>query len=130
MSDPSGMIGCMIEYPITLTELRKNIGEVVMAATYGDARYVVTRFGKEIAFVGGLADLQYTRDRDERLLKRKAEAPVQPPPPLDPLDELRQMHARGEEIPWPRTPEERELQFRLAQEIGERLMQEARAARA
>jgi hypothetical protein len=115
----------MIEYTLTLTELRKYIGEIVMAATYGDARYVVTRFGKEIGFVGGLPDLQLARDRDERALKRMARDIANPPPPPDPLDQLRQMHARGEPIPTARTPEERELEFKLAMEIGERLMREA-----
>ena len=119
------MLGAMIEYPVTLSELRKTIGEVVMAATYGDARYVITRFGKEIAFVGGLADLEFARDRDERVLKKIAVDIAFPPAPLDPLDELRQMHARGEDIPWPRTKEEWKLQSRLAQEIGERLLREA-----
>ena len=130
MSDPSGMLDAMIEYPITLTELRKYIGEIVMAATYGDARYVVTRFGKEIAFVGGLADLQFTRDRDERMLKEKAKEALQPPsrpPPRDLLDEWRQMHARGEEVPSPETPEEWKLYCQLAHEIGQRLMAQAEA---
>jgi hypothetical protein len=103
------MLAGMTEYRVTLWELRKLIGEVVVSAAYGDARYVISRYGKEIAFVGGPADLQITRDWDNRMLAQKAKELASPPPPPDPLDELRQMHSQ------------------LAMEIGDKLMREAKA---
>jgi len=122
------MLSGMIEYKVDLLAARDSLGHIVMAATYGDARYVIRRYGKVIAFVGGIADLEYLHDRDKEFLALVAKQVAKPAPPADPLDELRKMHQRGEQVPWPRTPEEVKLHARLALEIGEKLIRAATTA--
>jgi hypothetical protein len=117
----------MTEHPIELTEARDLLGHIVMAAAYGERRYVVRRYGKEIAFIGGVGELALAREREGENLAQKAMEAPNPPPPPDPLDVLRQMHRRGEDLPWPRTPEEWKVHHALAAEIGEKLLREAEA---
>ena len=66
----------------------------------------------------GIAELEALRD----LQDAEAEPEPQPRTQADPLGELRQRYEQGEILPSPRTEEERELHFRLAKEIGERLL--------
>jgi hypothetical protein len=87
-----------------------------MAAAYGPSRFVIQRYGKTVAAVVGIAELEALRDLQD------AEAEPQPRKRADPLDELRQRYEQGEVLPSPRTKEERELHFQLAKEIGERLL--------
>jgi hypothetical protein len=90
-----------------------------MAAAYGSSRFVIQRYGKTVAAVVGIAELEALRD----LQNAEGEPEPQPQPRrrVDPLDELRQRYEQGEILPSPRTSEERELHFRLAQEIGAKL---------
>jgi hypothetical protein len=88
-----------------------------MAAAYGPSRFVIQRYGKTVAAVVGIAELEALRD----LQDAEGEPEPQPRKRADPLDELRQRYEQGEILPSPRTNEERELHFRLAQEIGARL---------
>jgi len=73
------------EHKLGLYEARNTLGTLVMAAAYGPARFVIQRYGKTVAAVVGIAELEALRDLQ---------------------------NAEGEP----------ELHFRLAKEIGERLL--------
>jgi len=64
----------MNEVLVDLKEARDTLGQLLVAATYGDRRYVILRYGKEIGFIGGLADLGAARERDVPVT-----APASPP---------------------------------------------------
>ncbi len=103
------------EHKLGLYEARNTLGTLVMAAAYGPRRFVIQRYGKTVAAVVGIAELEAIRD----LQNAEGEPEPQPRKRADPLDELRQRYEQGEILPSPRTEEERELHFRLAVEIGE-----------
>jgi hypothetical protein len=71
-----------------------------------------------------LRDLQETKEAAKQSGRPGGE---EPPPaasaPPDPLDELRRKYQRGEALPWPRSREEWEVNWRLAAEIGEKLIE-------
>jgi hypothetical protein len=108
------------EHKLGLYEARNTLGTLVMAAAYGPARFVIQRYGKTVAAVVGIAELEALRDLQDA--QGEPEPQLPPPQRADPLDELRQRYEQGEILPSPRTEEERELHFRLAKEIGERLL--------
>jgi hypothetical protein len=63
----------MTEYFVDLKEARDTLGQILLAATHGGRRYVIRRYGKEIGFIGGVAELSAQRERD-KAAKRPASA--------------------------------------------------------
>ncbi|HUJ25716.1 MAG TPA: hypothetical protein VLW85_06845 [Myxococcales bacterium] len=112
----------MIEYEMDLVQARQDIGHMLIAACYADVRYVIRRYDKVVGFFGGVGDLERLHAYEKRTEPPK---PAETAQPTDPIDELRQMYARGEPLPDPKTPEEKALQWKFFAEIGEQLLREA-----
>ncbi|TMA25946.1 MAG: hypothetical protein E6J78_15980 [Deltaproteobacteria bacterium] len=112
------------EFRVNLLEARETLGTIVMAAAYGNGRFVISRYGKTVAAVVGLAELEALRDLQdaEDAAPGSGDEPPLPPAPPDPIDELRKRYERGEAIPLPRDKDEREAYFRLAREIGSKII--------
>jgi hypothetical protein len=110
------------EFIVPLLEARNTLGTLVMAAAYGDGRFIIRRYGKTVAALVGHADLEKIRDLDEAERKAAPAVAAEPEKAPDPLDEIRKQYERDGFLPWPRTDEEHKLQFELAKEIGERLL--------
>jgi hypothetical protein len=122
--------GMATEFKVSLLEARNTLGTIIMVAAYGDGRFVIHRYGRTLGAVVGIAELEELRDFQEaKEAAKKSQRPKgeEPPPvaspPPDPLDVLRVKYQRGEVLPWPRTRGEWEVHWRLAAEIGEKLIE-------
>ena len=57
------LAGMVTEHRVGLLEARDTLGTIVMAAAYGNGRYVIERYGKTVAAVVGIAELMALRSR-------------------------------------------------------------------
>jgi len=111
----------MTEYTVPATEMRLFLGHAIMAATWGDSRFIITRHGKVIAAIVGIADLQYLRDRDGDVLKYPPPPPPAPAPEWS-LEWLREIYRSGQITPPAHTAEQQAVQWELAAEIGAKVI--------
>ena len=125
MSDPPGMLAGMAkESHVTSTDAPDLFSQLVAMAAFGGTRFVITRYGSEMAAVVGLMDLRYLRDRDNADLTAllSGPPPEEGPPPEFAPDEthetLKERIRRGD-YPVPRTEEQEGMMDRAAMEVAQ-----------